>query len=139
MLKRILSIAGKPGLYELVSQGKNMLIVEALETKKRTPAYAHERVISLADIAMFTEDGEVPLVEVFCTIKEKYNAEKVGLNSKSSNQELFDFFAEILPNFDRNRVYPTDVKKLVNWYNILVSAGKTDLMVKQSEGEGSEE
>ncbi|MBQ1970147.1 MAG: hypothetical protein II221_03005, partial [Paludibacteraceae bacterium] len=93
----------------------------------------------LADIAMFTEDGEVPLVDVFCTIKEKYNAEKVGLNSKSRNQELFDFFAEILPNFDRNRVYPTDVKKLVNWYNILVSAGKTDLMVKQSEGEGSEE
>ena len=106
MLKTILSISGKPGLYKLISQGKNMLIVESISAdKKRFPAYGNEKIISLADIAMYTDDAEVPLYDV-------------------------------LPNFDRERVYVADIKKLISWYNILISNGITEF---KSEPEAEEE
>lgn len=133
MLKTILSISGKPGLYKLISQGKNMLIVETISSeKKRLPAYGSEKVISLADIAMYTNDAEVPLKDVLTSLKEKENGNLVTLDyKKASADELRSYFAEILPDFDRDRVYPTDIKKLLSWYNILISNGITEF---QEEG-----
>ena len=126
MLKTILSISGKPGLFKLISQAKNMLIVESLQTGKRQPAYAHEKIISLGDIAIFTDEEDVPLSEVLNAIKEKENGAKVTLDiKKADNETLRAYLAEVLPNFDRERVYPTDIKTLISWYNLLVETGNT--------------
>ena len=136
MLKTILSISGKPGLYQLVSHGKNMLIIESLVDKKRIPAYAKDKVISLGDIAIYTDSSEVPLHEVLTKLKEKENGEVVDTKKISSYpDELRNFFSEILPDFDRDRVYPSDIKKLISWYNILVKAGMTDFTPKTEETE----
>ncbi|MCD7936442.1 MAG: DUF5606 domain-containing protein [Tannerellaceae bacterium] len=136
MLKTILSISGKPGLFKLVSQGKNMLIVESLVDKKRIPAYAKDKVISLGDIAIFTEDDEVPLHEVLTNIKSKENGEKASLTTTGATAEqLKAYLAEVLPNFDRDRVYPSDIKKLLNWYNLLVASGITDFTPEEKEDE----
>lgn len=127
MLKTILSISGKPGLYKLVSHGKNMLIVESLTDNKRIPAYAKDKVISLGDIAMYTDETEVPLHEVLTSVKNKEEGKAASINpSKASTDQLRAYFAEILPSYDRERVYPSDIKKLLTWYNILTSAGITD-------------
>lgn len=126
MLKTILSISGKPGLFKLVSHGKNMLIVESLADKKRVPAYAKDKVISLGDIAIYTDDAEVPLHEVLTRVKTKENGQKASISPSAKPDELRAYFAEILPDFDRERVYPSDIKKLISWYNLLIGAGITD-------------
>ena len=128
MLKTILSIAGKPGLYKLISSGKNMLIVETVDAaKKRIPAYGQDKVISLADIAMYTDAEEVPLSKVLESVKNKENGAVASIDYKKvSANELHAYFAEILPNYDRDRVHASDIKKLLSWYNILVSNGITD-------------
>ena len=127
MLKTVLSIAGKPGLYKLVSQGKNMLIVESLIDKKRFPAYGNEKIISLGDIAMYTDSEDVPLKDVLLAMREKENGAAVSLDwKKASAEELRDYLAEVLPAFDRDRVHTSDIKKLIAWYNLLVSSGMTD-------------
>ena len=125
MLETILAISGKPGLYRLVSRGNRSLIVETIdEAKKRMPAFAADKVISLADIAMYTDDEEVPLRQVLKSVKEKEGGQPVSFDYKKANRdELAAYFAEILPNYDRDSVYPTDIKKLLSWYNILVKAG----------------
>ena len=138
MLKTILSIAGKPGLYRLVSHGKNMLIVESLTDKKRIPAYAKDKVISLGDIAMYTDAKEVPLHEVLTNLKNKENGAKASISTSAKPEELRKFFAEVLPNFDRERVYPSDIKKLISWYNLLIEAGITDF-TPEEEPETTEE
>lgn len=124
MVERFLSISGKPGLFRLVSQGKNMLIVEDVATKKRQPAYNHNKVISLSDVAIYTTEGEVPLYDVFDKIAEKNGNNPVEVK-QMSDSELREYFAEILPAYDRDRVYTTDIRKLFQWYNILVSNGVT--------------
>lgn len=128
MLETILAIAGKPGLYKLVSRGNRNLIVESIDDKhQRTPAFQTDRVISLADIAMFTEDEEVPLADVLTSLKKKENGGQCSLDyKKASRDQLFEYFADVLPNFDRDRVHPSDVKKLLQWYNILIGAGLDD-------------
>ena len=127
MLKTILSIAGKPGLYKLISQGKNMLIVESLTDKKRLPAYGNEKIISLGDISMYTDDDDVPLREVLLAMKTKENGQAVALDiKKASSEELNAYLAVVLPEYDRDRVHTSDIKKLISWYNILVGAGMTD-------------
>lgn len=127
MLKTVLSIAGKPGLYKLVSRGKNMLIVESLGDKKRFPAYGNEKIISLGDISMYTEDDDVPLSQVFAAMKKKEEGKAVALDlKKASADDLFAYLAEVLPDFDRDRVHASDVKKLISWYNLLVASGMTD-------------
>ncbi len=126
MLKTILSISGRPGLFRLVSHGKNMLIVESLTDKKKVPAYAKDKVISLGDIAIYTNDGEVALHEVLTNIKNKENGEKASIPTSAKPDELRAYMAEILPDFDHDRVYPSDIKKLISWYNLLVSVGLTD-------------
>ena len=141
MIRRILSIAGKPGLYRLVNQGKNMLIVEQLNTGKRMPAYARDKVISLGDISIYTLDGDVPLAEVFEKVSAKTEGKPVDLKKFASDQELRSFFGEILPSFDDERVYSTDIKKLFSWFNLLLSAGITEFVDKSEEAkeEGAEE
>jgi hypothetical protein len=121
MLKKILSISGKPGLYKLISQGRNMLIVESLKEQKRMPAYAHEKILSLGDIAMYTEEGEVPLNEVMNSIKEKENGKLINIDLKKADSKvLSEYMKEILPTYDKDRVYVSDMKKLFSWYNLLV-------------------
>lgn len=123
MLKTILAISGKPGLYKLVSQGKNMLVVESLLNGKRTPAYNHEKIISLGDIAMFTDSDEVPLNEVFESMKQHENGAKASVSTKDSEKTLREYLGKVLPNFDRDRVYTADIKKLISWYNLLIENG----------------
>ena len=122
MLKTILSISGKPGLYKLISQGRNMLIVESLTDKKRFPAYGNEKIISLGDIAMYTDTDDVPLKDVLTAMKEKENGAAVVMDLKKATADV----GEVLPTFDRDRVYLADIKKLISWYNLLVACGITD-------------
>ena len=137
MLRTVLSIAGKPGLYKLVSSGRNMLIVEALDaTKKRMPIHSVDKVVALGDIAMYTDDEEVPLWQVLENVKAKCEGAACAVDhKKASNEELADFFAEVLPNYDRDRVYMTHVRKLIQWYNILVEAGLTEFAPEEAETE----
>ena len=109
-LKDILAIGGKPGLYRFIAQAKNGIIVESLTDKKRIPAYASDKVSALEDIAIFTDSEEVNLADVFKKIFEKENGGK-AINHKSSGEELKAYFEEILPDFDRDRVYTSDIKK----------------------------
>lgn len=138
MIKTILSIAGKPGLFKLVSRGHNMLIVESLTTGKRTPAYAHDKVISLGDIAIYTNGDDKPLGEVFELVKEKNDGKPVDLKAFASDKAMREYFGTILPDFDQERVYNTDIKKLLQWYNQLLAAGITEFVEKESEA-GAEE
>lgn len=133
MLKTIMSISGKPGLFQLVSHGKNVLIIESLVDKKRMPAYAKDKVISLGDIAIYTETAEVPLHSVLTNLKEKENGGKASIKPGASPDELRSYLSEILPDFDRDRVYPSDIKKLISWYNILIGAGITNFDPKEQE------
>ena len=139
MLQTILSIAGKPGLYKLVSRGKSNLIVEALnETHKRQPAFATDRISSLADIAMYTDAEDIALADVLAKVRDKEAGKPCSLNwRKASATELQTYFAEVLPNFDRDRVHNSDIKKLLQWYDILVKAGITNFeeALKPTEGD----
>ena len=130
MLKPILAIAGRPGLYRLVSSGKNMLIVESLKDKRRIPAYSHDKVISLGDISMYTDDEEVALSEVLDSVKTKNSGKPVDIKAIGGEKELREYFGEILPNYDRDRVYTNDIKKLLTWYNILIEAGVNNFKVE---------
>ena len=114
-----------------------MLIVESVNAeKKRFPAYGNEKIISLADIAMYTDDAEVPLYEVLEAIKEKEKSAAASIDPKKATPEqLREFLAEVLPNFDRERVYVADIKKLVSWYNILVANGITEFKPEEAKEE----
>ncbi|OAV66084.1 hypothetical protein Barb6XT_02122 [Bacteroidales bacterium Barb6XT] len=129
MFKTILNIPGKAGLYKLISKNTELFIVESLTDKKRMPVYISSKSIYLKDIAIYTtgEEEEVPLHKVFVAIKEKENATRTFLNpSAATADELRAYLAEVLPAFDRNRVYPNDIKKLLTWYNLLTDAGIND-------------
>ena len=138
MQQTILAIAGKPGLYKLVSRGKNSLIVEALDaTHKRIPAFATDRITSLADIAMFTEGDDVPLMDVLESLKKQEEGRRSSVDlKKATGDELREYFAGVLPNFDRERVHTSDIKKLIQWYDILVDAGITDFKEEMKPTEG---
>jgi len=139
MLKEILSVSGKPGLYKLISQGKNMFIGESLIDKKRIPIYARDKVVSLQDIAIYTEGDDLPLGELFTMIKEKENGKEISINLSGKPDELKAYFKEILPNYDEYRVYPTDIKKALAWYNLLIKNDMTDFNAKESEEQESKE
>lgn len=138
MLQTILAISGKPGLYKLVSRGNNNLIVEAVdETHRRMPVFASDRVTSLADIAMFTDSEDVPLWQVLSNLRNLEEGKVSSLNyKKASAKELQDYFAQVLPEFDRDRVHNSDIKKLIQWYNILVSNGISDFEKDMQPTEG---
>ena len=140
MLKDILSITGKPGLYKLVNRGNNMLIVESLLDGKRMPTYARDKIVSLGEISMYTMGDDIALSEVLTKLGEKEGLKPASIDpKKADNDELRDYFGEVLPDFDRDRVYPSDIRKLVQWYNILVSAGITDFTVEEGEEVAVEE
>ena len=112
----------------MVSRAKNSLIVEILdETHRRLPAFAADRITSLADIAMYTDGDDVPLGKVLENMKQLEESKEASINyKKASGDELREYFAKVLPNFDRERVHVSDIKKLIQWYNILVNNGVTD-------------
>lgn len=138
MLKEFLSITGKSGLYKLVSQGKNMLVVESLIDGKRIPAYSKDKVISLGDIAMFTQTTEVPLGQVLENLKVKENGQVCTIDIKTDNDTLRKFMSEILPDYDRDRVYPSDIRKLISWYNLLITNNISDFVQASETGEKAE-
>ena len=124
MLREIISITGKPGLFKLLSQGKNNLIVEELGTGRRFPATAREKVVSLGDIAMYTESGDTPLGEILDKVYAKEEGKPIDVKALASKAGgLKDKFAEIVEDFDRVRVHDSDIKKLFNWYNLLIANG----------------
>jgi hypothetical protein len=118
ILKDILAISGEPGLFKFIAQGKNAIIVEHLETKKRSSAYGSAKVSSLEDIAIFTEKEDMPLGKVFDLIYEKENGGP-AIDSKADTAKLKSWFEEILPEYSKDKVYTSDIKKLAQWYNIL--------------------
>ena len=131
MLKEILSITGKTCLYKLVSNGKNMIIVESLIDGKRIPAYTKDKAVSLGDIAIFTETEEVPLGQVLENMKAKENGAKCSIDPKADNEQLKKYMGEVLPEYDRDRVYPSDIRKLISWYNLLTEVGLVEFFVKE--------
>lgn len=137
-METILSIAGKPGLYKLVSRGKMNLIVEAIDdTHRRMPAFSTDRVTSLGDIAMYTDADDIALWEVLVKLGEKEGLKPTSLKyKKCSSKELRAYFSEVLPNFDQDRVHDSDIKKLLQWYDILVNNGYTDFKTILAPTEG---
>lgn len=141
MLKEILAITGKPGLFRIVSHSGKTLIVEDLQTLKKQPVSLRDRVVSLADIAMYTEDGEKPLGEILDIIYAKEKGGDIDVKALVSNSELKNRFETYLPDFDRDRVHDSDIKKLFNWYNLLVSKGfdKFTEEIQETEEDNKEE
>ena len=141
MLNEILTISGKPSLYKLLTRGRGALIVENIdETKKRFPIQGTDKVVSLGDISIFTDEKEMPLREVFLAIEEKLGKKEIEFNwKKASNDELLKFFAGIVPDFDRERVYPSHIKKIAGWYDLLVKYGENDFSEPQQEEEKAAE
>ena len=135
MKETVLAIAGKPGLYKLVSRGKNNLIVEALDaTHRRQPAFANERITALNDIAMYSDSDDVPLTKILESMKTIENGKKASIDyKKASADELHDYFTKVLPDWDRDRVQNSHIKKLLQWYNILIEAGITDFAEPEEE------
>ena len=138
MLKEILSVSGKPGLFKLISQGKNMYVAESLIDGKRIPVYARDKVVSLGDIAVYTETEEIPLATVFNNIKIKESGAVISFQSNIQPTELRAYFDQILPDYDKDKVYPSDMKKIMSWYNILLEAGISDFDQPEVESESSE-
>lgn len=138
MKQTILAISGKPGLYKLVSRAKNSLIVEALDgTGKRMPAFGSDRITSLADIAMFTETEDVPLMKVLASLRDLEKGKVTSLNyKKATPQELHDYFTKVLPEWDQERVHNSDIKKLLQWYDILINADISDFEEEMAPTEG---
>jgi len=134
MLRKVLAIAGKPGLYQLVSRGNGSLIVSTIDkAARRMPIFGADKVISLADIAMYTDEEEVPLYTVFSNLKELEGGKVSAFDyKKASKDQLAEYMGQILPNFDRDRVYPSDIKKLVQWYNILIENGLDDFTLPEA-------
>jgi hypothetical protein len=125
-LSKILSISGKNGLYKLITQGKNSFIVESLEDGKRVPAFSHDGIATLDNISMFTTDEDVSLTIILQTIFKKENgAETPAI--LNDNAKLKKYFEEVLPNYDQERVYVSNIKKVLSWYNILIKHNLVDL------------
>lgn len=132
-IKGILSIAGQGGLFKMISQGKNAVIVENLDTGHRMPAYASARISALEDISIYTMDEEVPLADVLTKIKEKEESKEISDPKKLSNDELKDYFSQLLPEYDKDRVYVSDMKKVLSWYNNLLKHGLLDKEPEETE------
>ncbi len=138
MLKKILSISGRPGLYKLVSYGKNMLLVEGLTDGHRFPVHSRERVMSLGDISIFTTSEDVPLSQVMENTVKKYDNKVIDAKAYSSPEKLHEFMGNVLENWDNERVHNSDIKKIIAWYNIIIGAGITDFTVKEEEEKAQE-
>lgn len=118
-LEKILSITGKPGLYKLIAQTRGGFVAESLLDKKKTTVNARQNVSILSEIAIYTLNEEVPLKKVLNTIKEKENGQPTSVSAKDSNDKLEEYFFNVLPDYDEDRVYVSDIKKVIQWYNLL--------------------
>jgi hypothetical protein len=139
MLKKILSISGRPGLYQLVSYGKNMLLVETIPAGRRFPIHSRERVMSLGDISIYTTSEDIPLSKVLENVGKKYDNKPIDAKAIATPDQLHEFIGGVLENWDNERVHNSDIKKIISWYNILVGAGITDFTAKEEEEEKAEE
>lgn len=136
-LDKIMSISGKPGLYKVLTQTRNGAIVESLLDNKRLNVNIHSNVSILSEIAIYTIHEEKPLAEIFEYIKQKENGQQTSISHKDSKDVLEEYFFNILPDYDEDRVYPSDIKKVIQWYNLLQ---KNDLLPSASiENKGSDE
>ena len=125
MLREILAITGKPGLFRIVSQGNKMLLVEELKSKKRFPAHSRDKVVSLGDIAMYTDSGDKPLGEILDLVYAHNEGKAIDVKQLVADGKLRHEFEAIIPDFDKDRVYDNDIKKLFTWYYILLESGMT--------------
>lgn len=139
MLRKILAITGKPGLFKILSQGKGMLIVEELGSGKRLPVHARDKVVSLGDIAMYTESGDTALGEILDKTYAHFDSKKADIKAIIAGDGLRKEFEAIVEDFDRDRVHDNDIKKLFQWYNILVDNGFTKFAEEQAEAAAEEE
>ncbi len=133
MLKKIISITGKPGLYKILSQGRGNLIVESLADQRRFPVHARDKVVSLGDIAMYTESGDTPLGEILDKVYAAEGGKAVDLTGEIDRKDLRDKFGAIVEDYDRDRVRDSDIKKLFTWYNILIGTGMNEFAGKKEE------
>ena len=131
-LSKILSLAGKNGLFKVVSQAKNAVIVESLIDGKRFPAFGHEKISSLEEISVFTTGDDIALKDVFKAFNDKLEG-KQAIESKSDNNSLKKFFLEMVPEYDQDRVYVSDIKKMVSWYNMLMQHNLLDFSEKSGD------
>ncbi len=132
MLKGILTISGQPGLYKLVAEAKNKIIVESLDTGKKMPGFSTTKISALEDIAIYTDSADVPLRDVLKKIHEKENGGE-AISHKTSADKLKAYFREVLPEYDQDRVYVSDIKKVVLWYNVLLKKEMLDFSEKEEE------
>ena len=135
MLKKILSISGRPGLYQLVSYGKNMLLVETIPAGRRFPIHSRERVMSLGDISIYTTSEDIPLSKVLENVGKKYDNKPIDAKAIATPDQLHEFIGGVLENWDNERVHNSDIKKIISWYNILVGAGITDFTEEKKDEE----
>ena len=135
-LSKILSISGKSGLFKVVSQLKNAVLVESLVDKKRFPAFGHEKISSLEEIAVFTSAEDKPLKEVLKAIYDKQEG-KPAIDNKADNKAILAYFKEVVPDFDQDRVYISDIRKIISWYNMLIENNLLDFSEKEEEKDGS--
>ena len=138
MLKGILAISGEAGLFKMISQTKNGIVVESIETQKRIAANATNKISSLEDIAIFTDEEEVPLADVFKSIKAKVDKGSI-ISLKASANEIKSYFKEVLPNYDEDRVYTSDMKKVFKWYSLLSSQNMLDFSDKKEDNASEKE
>ncbi|MDR2906534.1 MAG: DUF5606 domain-containing protein [Bacteroidales bacterium] len=120
-LSEYFSIPGKPGIFKMLSQSKTGAVMESLIDGKRLPVFASDKISSLAEIGMFTTGDDVPLKTIFQSVFRKENGQQASISAKADNKTLQGWFSEVLPEWDKDRVYVSDIKKLVNWYNLLQS------------------
>lgn len=135
VLKDILAISGEPGLFKFIAQGKNAIIVEHLDTGKRTSAFSSSKVSSLEDISVFTENEDLPLGTVFDRIYDKESGGP-AIDSKSDPEKLKEYFAGLIPEYSREKVYQSDIRKIILWYNIL---HRKNMLVKEEPVKEAEE
>lgn len=138
MLRQIISITGKPGLFKIVSHSNRNIIVEDLIAKKRFPVSMRDKLVSLGDIAMYTDSGDKPLGEILDLLYANRKGEKIDVKALAANGGLRPLFREVIPDFDEDRVYDNDIKKLFNWYNILTEAGFTEFAEKEESADDPE-
>ncbi len=138
MLKKIISITGKPGLYRILSQGRGSLIVEDIDTKRRMPVLGRDQVVSLGDISMYTESGDTPLGEILDKVYAHFEGKPVDVKAMDS-AAMHTTFGEIVEDYDRDRVRDNDIKKLFKWYNLLLASGMTKFAEEPQEEKKEEE
>ena len=142
MLNKILAISGKPGLFRFLSKGNKMIIVESIDdSKRRFPAYATDKIVALSDISIYTNDGkEVKLADVFNNAKKLYEEKEIDLHFKKASQsEILEVFSKILPQYDEDRVHVSDMRKVIQWYNILTKYGFNDFSIEETDAQNNED